>query len=166
MSRLRADVDKSNAARPIFGQYRCISRRDAFENRFLDSQVRFMNRGNKSLMLAQRRSDHVHIRFEARTQNSLRIAISRSPVQCEILRTNLQNLTVLFEPNARCEFDCVAQIVRLNIASSTEFIQTAAVNAVNAAADPNDGRLGRRLRAQFRFMERELNALRKRILIR
>src|SRR5947209_7896533 len=109
-------------------------------------------------MVLGRSGYDVNICFQSRAGHSLRTAIASTSVDREILRTNLQDLPVFFEPHASPEFYRIAKIIRLDLAAPAEFVQPSTVYSCYGAADANHCRFRRNLRSQLRFVQRKANA--------
>ncbi len=81
----------------------------------------------------------MHIRFQPRAQDTLRVAISGPPVERKVLRADLQHLPVFLQPHARAQFHRIPQIIGFDIAPPAELIQTAAIDARHRTADAKHG---------------------------
>ena len=80
----------------------------------------------------------MNVGFEAGANYSAWIAISCPAIEREVLRSNLQNRAIFLQPNFRCEFYCIVQITRIDLARPAKLIKAAAVHAFNRCAANTD----------------------------
>jgi len=108
---LRANIHDTDAAGASFRQNRRISGGNLLKRRLLDSQMSLMESRDDSLMLLRRGRYDVHIRFKPCAHNAAWIAISGAAIQGEVLRADLQQHLIFFEPNACGQLHGVTQLV-------------------------------------------------------
>ena len=94
-----------------------------------------MRRRNQSLVLLRRRRNNVDVSFETRTNPLVGTANSGATIQNEILRQQMQQHPVAFQPNLGGHFHCRRQIVRRHLVRPAKFTsQASALRALHVHA--------------------------------
>ncbi len=92
----------------------------------------------------------VDVGFQARADAFVRLAISGASVEREILRQHVQQHAIALQADIGGELDRVRHVVGVDFAGTAEFVEAAALRAVNVhAADADGDRFDRDLRAAF-----------------
>ena len=88
--------------------------------------------------------------FQARADAVVRLAITGAAVEREVLRLDVQDHAIAFEADFGGQFDGVGHIGGVDFARTSEFIEAAALRALDMhAADADGDGFHRNLRAAF-----------------
>ena len=85
-------------------------------------------------MFLNRRADDVDVRFEARADAVVRLAVTGAAVEREVLREQVQDGAIVFQANLFAALYCISHILKGDGTGPSKFIDPAAVVPIDGNA--------------------------------